>query len=433
MNTLLADDEEKRYASILSVKQNKVEQTGTAQLSVEEQSYASIINQNVESEREVLRQSLMMSVNKNPDQVAQIEKLAQQSGLPQATVERNLAVVVAESRAKELSEAAKYSPILARQLADPKFASVAYDDSPALSGIEMILTKARDIGGEALKQPFSVLGAGVVGLGDTYGAGIRKLESGLDKLLPNSAMSFLRTAVPWYLAPDQLLKKSGQPLKDFGEVLGAPKQRQGFDTDLVGGIAQLGSQIAIYLLSRGTLSVPLMIGQGSNQMAEKTRKDDASQSAKDSAIIAGGAITALTEKIGLDKILQRVPPEVRNRTLRFIADKSIAFGIEFAQETAEGLLHDLTRRVFTKEDAPILEGAVYEGSIAGLSAAIVRTALGRRGYIAAKEQEDFFRALGDSSADSKLRQRLPEKFQDLVAKISENGPVQNVYIPANEF
>lgn len=433
MNTLLADDEEKRYASILSVKQDKVEQTPTSQLSVEEQSYASIINQNVESEREVLRQSLMMSVNKNPDQVAQIEKLSQQSGLPQPTVERNLAVVVAETRARELSEAARYSPILARQLADPKFASVAYDDSTALSGIEAILTKGRDYAGSLPKGALKVLGGTISGFGELYGVGIRQLEAGLDKILPNSAMSFLRTPVPWYVAPEQILKRTGKPLKDFGDMLGAPQQRQGLDTDVIEGIGQLGFQIASWIMTGGATATSMMLGQGADVMADKTRKDDASQSAKDAAIIAGAGITAMTERIGLDKILNRVPPEIRNRTLRFIADKGIAFGIEFAQETAEGLLHDLTRRVFTKEDAPILEGALREGTAAGLAAAIVRTALGVRGFRGAKEQEEFFRALGDSSADSKLRQRLPEKFQDLVAKISENGPVQNVYIPANEF
>lgn len=433
MNTLLADDEEKRYASILSVKQDKVEQTPTAQLSVEEQSYASVINQKVESEREVLRQSLMMSVNKNPDQVAQIEKLAQQSGLPQPTVERNLAVVVAETRARELSEAARYSPILARQLADPKFASVAYDDSPALSGIEMILTKGRDYAGSLPKGALKAAGGVLSGFGELYGVGTRQLEAGLDQVLPNSVMSFLRTPVPWYVAPEQILKRPGQTIKDFADVIGAPKQRQGLDTDVIEGIGQLGFQIASWIMTGGTSATTMMLGQGADVMADKTRKDDASQSAKDAAIIAGAGITAMTERIGLDKILNRVPPEIRNRTLRFIADKSIAFGIEFAQETAEGLLHDLTRRVFTKEDAPILEGALREGTAAGLAAAIVRTALGVRGYRGAKEQEEFFRALGESSADSKLRQRLPEKFQDLVAKISENGPVQNVYIPANEF
>ena len=433
MNTLLADDEEKRYASILSVKQDKVEQTPIAQLSVEEQSYASIINQNVESEREVLRQSLMMSVNKNPDQVAQIEKLSQQSGLPQPTVERNLAVVVAETRARELSEAARYSPILARQLADPKFASVAYDDSPALSGIETILTKGRDYAGSLPKGALKAVGGVLSGFGELYGVGTRQLEAGLDQVLPNSVMSFLRTPVPWYVAPDQILKRPGKTIKDFGDMLGAPQQRQGLDTDVIEGIGQLGFQIASWIMTGGATATSMMLGQGADVMADKTRKDDASQNAKDAAIIAGAGITAMTERIGLDKILNRVPPEIRNRTLRFIADKSIAFGIEFAQETAEGLLHDLTRRVFTKEDAPILEGALREGTAAGLAAAIVRTALGVRGYRGAKEQEEFFRALGDSSADSKLRQRLPEKFQDLVAKISENGPVQNVYIPANEF
>ena len=433
-NGLLNNDEE-QTKRLLANKAEAPVQAPSAQLDTEEAQYANLINAQVEREREVLRQSLMQSVNKNPDQVAQIEKLSQQTGVPQAVVERNLAKIVAEKRTQDLEATARLSPILSQQLSDPTFASVAYDDTQHLSGLEFVLTKGRDYAGSLAKGVVGQ-GAGSVlsGFGEQYGVATRQLEGLLDKVLPNSAMSFLRQpVVPWYLSPEQILKRPGQELKEFGKVLGAPEGRRGFDTDVIEGIGQLGFQIAAFLTTGGATSTALLTAQGADVMADKTRKDDATQAQKDAAIIAGSGITAITERYGLDRILNRVPPEVRNRTLRFIADKAAAFGIEFAQEVTEGLLHDLARRVTTNENAPILEGALYEGSVAGVAAAIVRTALGVRGFKQASDQEQFFRALGDNSANSKLRERLPEKFQDLMRRITEAGPVQNIYIPADRF
>jgi hypothetical protein len=433
-NGLLAQEEEKKYGDFLATQKVKPEPVPTAAINDEEQQYARVINMQVENERETLRQSLMQSVNKNPDQVAQIERLAKETGIPQPVVERNLARVIADKRTQELQETAQFSPILGQQLSNPTFASVAYDDTPNLSGLEYVLTKGRDYVGSLGK---GVIGQGVgstlSGFGELYGVATRQLEGLLDQVLPNSAMSFLRTPIPWYVAPEQIVKRPGQELKDFGKLIGAPESRRGLDTDVVEAVGQLGFQIVAALTTGGASSTTMLTSQGADVMAEKTRKDDATQAQKDAAIIAGSGITALTERYGLDKILNRVPPEIRNRTLRFLADKAAAFGIEFAQELTEGLLHDMVRRITTNENAPILEGVLQEGTAAGLAAAIVRTALGVRGFKNARDQEEFFRALADNSTNSKLRERLPEKFQDLVRRISESGPVQNVYIPADQF
>ncbi len=212
-----------------------------------------------------------------------------------------------------------------------------------------------------------------------------------------------------------------------------PQERQTLGTDVAGGIGQIGGQIATHLLTGGTLTVPTLLAQGADVMADKTAKDIADPALKDTAIIAGGAITAITEKYGLDKLLNRVPPEVKNRTLRFMADKVAAGGIEAGQEFAEGLLHDIARRTLTNKDAELLDGVGREMTAAGLSAAIVRTALGVKGHARAKEQEQFVKALTDQAAESKLRERMPEKFREYLDQVTAGGPVENIFIPADQF
>jgi hypothetical protein len=433
MNGLLEDDE-KRYANVIAKKQ---EQTLAAnpqsQLEREEQQYQSIIKQKVDQEDELLRQSLMLSVDKNPDQMAQIQKLAADSKMPVELVQRNIARFVKDKRVDDLKEQARLSPVLARQLSDPDFAALAYDDTERLSGLESIVTKPFDYtraAAEAVVGP--TLGMGLSGTGELYGVATRKLEGVLDQILPNSAMSFLRTPIPWYASPEDILKQGGGSLKAIGDVIGPPQERRTFDVEVVGAIAQLGSQIALTLVNP-TLSTASLVGQGADIMAEAVDEDDATQAQKDAAIVSGAAITALTERIGIDLILDKLPPKIRNRTLRYIANAAMGGGIEAAQEVTEGLMHDLARRLLTDADAPILEGAIEEASVASVAGAIVRAALTKRSYQRAAQQEEFFRALGDDAKASKLRERMPDKFQQYVENLTKGGPVKEVYIPVDQF
>ena len=380
-----------------------------------------------------VNQSLTRGLDENPDEYAKLLKISAQTGIAPDLAKDFRPELEKRQKIQALSvdDLVRSNPKTAKFLANPDNAAVAQDDVQNLSVLEQILIKPIDYT-RSIVEGVVGKGAGstLSGAGELYGVASRSLEALLDKVLPNSVMSTLRTPVPWFMDPEQVLKRPGQTLKQAGEYVAPPKERQGLDTDVASGIGQIGFQIAQYLTTGGTLSAASMYSQGADVMATKTAKDEADPALRDTAIVTGAAITAITEKYGLDKILNRVPPEIKNRALRFIADKVAAGGIEAGQEIAEGLLHDLTRKVLTDENAPILEGALKEGTAAALSAAIVRAALGVRGYREAKQQEEVVKAL---SGDSKLRDRLPEKYQEFVASVTENGPVQNAYIPVEQF
>ena len=242
--------------------------------------------------------------------------------------------------------------------------------------------------------------------------------------------------MPQYLFQSELaqqIRPWSTAAKDVGSFIDVPAERRNLATDVAGGGGQLGGQIAAAILTGGAASGTMLYAQGVDQMATKTAMDDASQEAKDSAMIMGGAWTYLTEQYGIDKLLNRVPPEIKNRTMRFIADKFVAGGIEAAQEFTEGLMHDITRKVLTNKDAGILDDIGHEMTVAGLSAALVRTALGIKGHRVAAQQQAFFEGLGDASKESKLRERLPEKWKEWIDTASADGPIKNVFIDAKEF
>lgn len=59
--------------------------------------------------------------------------------------------------------------------------------------------------------------------------------------------------------------------------------------------------------------------------------------------------------------------------------------------------------------------------------------LGRDAYQAnrALKSKEFYTALGDTAKASKVRERMPEKYQEMIKNITKDGPVENVYIPVD--
>lgn len=51
----------------------------------------------------------------------------------------------------------------------------------------------------------------------------------------------------------------------------------------------------------------------------------------------------------------------------------------------------------------------------------------------AKAQEDFFKALGETTTNSKLFEKLPGSYQQIIKDITKDGPVENVYTPVEFF
>ena len=57
----------------------------------------------------------------------------------------------------------------------------------------------------------------------------------------------------------------------------------------------------------------------------------------------------------------------------------------------------------------------------------------RRNKEIAQNNEKFFTSLGDTAKDSKLRQALPEKYQELVGRLTKDGPLETLYTPVEFF
>jgi hypothetical protein len=106
----------------------------------------------------------------NPDQQAKVLQLSRVTGIPAAVVGRNQDAIETQARARETADMLARSPILARQMADSTFTTVAQDDVPALTSIE------KAIGGIASYVMGAREGGGLPGLA---GRAARSLAAGV--------------------------------------------------------------------------------------------------------------------------------------------------------------------------------------------------------------------------------------------------------------
>jgi hypothetical protein len=394
------------------------------------------------SSETMLRQAVKTSTARDPKRQAEILKLSERTGLPPDLIDRNFDSIRSRAEITDTpySEMLRESPKTAEWLTDPDNATIAKDDQRQLGKLEWLLTKGRDYFGAAAS---GVLGHGGIGsflsgAGELYDVSIRALETPLAAILPEEALSFLhKPVVPWWGDPAQILKRPGEELKATGEQLAPPPERQTLGTDIAAGIGQLGGQIVIALAGGPVASAASLYAQGADIMAGKIRHDPASQAEKDIATVAGAGVTGLTERFGLNLILDRVPPAIRSAALRKLTDVVAAGGIEAGQEFSEALLQDVGRRLLTNEQAPLLENVTREMAAAGGAGAAVRailtTALGVRVRNQARVQEQFFQALGDGVTTSKTFERLPAKLQEFITNATKNGPIENLFIPVGAW
>ena len=407
-----------------------------------------------EHRQSIFKQNMVEAERTNSDEFSKVVNLSKKRNLPQSAVASNLPEVERKDRLNEYDKIVADSPALKEWLtASPENAKVAHDDLENMGFFEGIWKELQDLkfrpkdvfvkapAGEVIKTPGTML----AGLGDINDAAAAALIEGIRTIGLESAAEFLEKprAIPWWVNPSEILRQPGQQLIKAGESVGVPEERRNILTEITGVAGQVTSQALLYSLNPAA-SVAGLYGQGAYIGAREATEAGASNVDKSTATLAYGAVTTLTEKYGLDLLLNRVPPAIKNRVLRALADKVIAGGIEASQEVVEGYFHNVIASMTFDPERRLTQGLDREALVAGGGAALVRTLLGGgRGTAElynnyrkaqhAKLNEQTIEALGESAKASKVREKLPEKYKDFVRTVKSRGKVDNVYIPADKF
>ena len=396
---------------------------------------------------QALRQSLMGAAGTTPDAAAKVVRLADRTGLPAPVVERNMGVVQRNADIEEYDALLKASPRVRQWLSDPINARLSSDDVARLAKLESHW--ARDVADVLRAVPGGAVesvGKGVQGLADLYAATTRSAGRIVDKgLSAIGAPTFadLNKAAPLdpRFLPSNLVRSTVQPVVDLGAAISPPDERKTLGTDVAEGLGQIAAQIAAAMFTGGAATGALLLGQGAGQLEDRARKaGKAGTPEADAAVQLGAAVTALSEKIGLDLLMNRVAPPIRNAIMRKLVDVAAAGGIEAVQETVEGVLHNVIERGLIDPNQPIFEGLEREAAAAGGAGAIARAILmavtpgkahvrDRSVAETGKAQVERFNDWIDATAGSPLLERSPDRFGQVVDAATEG---QRVFLPVEK-
>lgn len=383
----------------------------------------------------------------NPDQYAQAITRGSELGVPARIVADNPQAFERKSKYGEALDR-RDAPTTQEWLTNLDNAAVAQDDRENLAGLEkylrsirVSLTEAvrpvvdieRSIVGQGVKTP----GTALSGLGRLFEAGGRYTERGVRALPGGDWLADTVGGTPWWMTPSEILKQPGSTVKKAGDVINVPKERQNLATDIAGGVGQLGAQVITQLLTGGAGGTASLFGQGADIMGDRAEAAGATPEQTDAAVLMGASITALTERYGLDALLNRVPPQIKNAVLSRLTDIAIGGGIEAAQEAVEGVLHNLTAKAVFDPNAPIFEGIDREAAAAGGAGAIARAVLGAiipgRQLSFADQDRAAAEQIATVAQQSNLAVRSPEKLEELVSQIKAQTGSEFAYLDPTAF
>lgn len=384
-----------------------------------------------------------------PDAAAETWRLGDEQGLAPELALRNAADVRAEAERQRLDKLATDAPAVADWLAaKPERLAIARDDLETMGLFEKMYRNLVPKGAgtayvdTTMRAPVSgglgYVGQVLTGAGDLWDSAVRTVDRGVRAVvgpnLPGDGQE-----LPWWLNPAEIVRRPGQDLRTIAGDIGVPDERQNFATDVTGGVGQLGGMTLQAMLAPQT-SVPSLFALGASQQADEAREAGVlGTPAADDAVLLGAPTTAALERFGIEKLLNRLPPKIKNDAARWLADKGLAFAYEGGQEVVEGLAQDVIGANTFDPERKIGEGLTYEGIVAGTSAGIVRTLLGVRSPLrpVVESAEDVAKVeqLHALGGQLKTLDRNPAEVEALVRGIVDRSPgaPTHVYLDAEQL
>ncbi|HHA2946405.1 TPA: hypothetical protein ACOFEK_001340 [Stenotrophomonas maltophilia] len=289
------------------------------------------------------------------------------------------------------------------------------------------------------------IGMAVGGVGETYNLGERTLDRGLSGVGVPSGGGPARSDVPIWLRPGDSFVGTGQYLKQLADWIAPPKQRQTFGTQVAEGVGQVGPMVIQSIYAPQTLPASTY-GMGVDQMAEAVREKGAYGTGRgDLAIATGGLAQGALERLGIERLVERLPPNIRSSTMRYIADISIAAATEGATEAGQQVAQNAALQAFVDPKQALTEGVADNAAQGGAVGAIVRALLGIPGMprsrtraaaeqvqniIGSQDTSAELAAATQAAAELKLGARSPDDMRAIVRQLV--GEDSNLYLDAEQ-
>lgn len=376
----------------------------------------------------------------NADKAAQAAKLGREFGVDFPFADRNANELARLARAKEAQRLLESSPILARQMTDPVFAAMAQDDAKELGMIEKVVgvLKSTD---RAAASGYYGFSAGVYGF----------IQAPFELAAP------LLDPLVGTILPGNPLRATAQGLSGIRQNIEGQSKASIPEAD---NNIEAGYYSGVASLTRNLLALPMAFLPGGQSAAltamvapvaggeyGKARDQGMAPLGALSYGASQAAIEYATEKLPLAKLLG----DVKAGTPLF---QTLArqMAMEVPGEQVATVLQDLNEWAALNPQKPFSEYLAERPSAAaqtlvatlvgtggqvtvvkGVQAAIERFAGDQGKAQAAAQDAQALNELVKAAAQSKVRTRDVDTFEQFMARATEDGPVQDVFIDARTF
>jgi hypothetical protein len=399
-----------------------------------------------------------------PDQFARGRQLADETGMPPMVAARELPTIEAERERERFRQLTGGSPTLVRWLAKPENMGIAKDDVEQLSHLEGIWQGFKNAVSTGTSVPRSLAqgavedfgGRALTGAGELLEIAQRRTSPTGQTLneqlqdfvaLVNPEVRALQTADPTlyaqyrekvrdWSAPESWLRTGGGGLAAAGQAVGVPQDQQGLPEAIGRGLGQVAGQLASAPLGLTVQGVALA-SQGASIQAERVEEAGATGTiGGDAAVVAGAAVTGITERLGLDFLMRKLPPGVQGALRKRLTDTLLSGAGEATQEVVEGLGQDLVEYQFYNPDVDFAEGWEGDATVGGAVGILVRALTHARARAVETRDsiEDAKRieTITDAAAASKVGKRYPQALEDFIRQARADGqPIPDaVYLDA---
>lgn len=303
------------------------------------------------------------------------------------------------------------------------------------------------------------LGSIIQGSGEMLNVYSRSVSGAIDGVLDSLGLTAVKeainTPVPSFLIPGEVLRQAGETINTVGKAVSdsIPADRQNFQDTVGEGVGQAAAQMTAIIMTGGGAAGPItfktvgemvmgaraafmMLAQGATQAAEDTKKFGVYGTPEgDSAIMLGAGATAVAERFSNNLIFSKIPQYFSGLASRVMAGATTEAVSEAYEQVLNNLaaiaLYDPSRSVADQvaENAKAggAVGAVLSGLLPGAS---LVTKDFKNATVAEKRAADMD-AILKSLEQSKLAARSPAAFDDMLATVTSELNMGDVFIPVS--
>ena len=395
-----------------------------------------ILDGMVEQERATaqLRTSLQYGVGENPDQAAEVNRLARERNVTPDIIRSDLPGVQREQAVQDINPArlTSDSPITARFLANPDNAAMAHDNVANMSALEQALQYGKNTGSAVLSGVYG-MSEGVLGVAQAGAELVDRLTNPLSQAIGVDLGS---------MTPAIAHARAGQTyLKNYW----SPKGSNDIESGIYSGISSLTQNLllapAAIMSGNPTMMVAPMAGiTGGQSFAEARDKgislehsllnatSNAMVEAATESIPMGKLVGDLANKAGFWQMLgHQAVSEIPNEQIATIFQDMNDWAIQHPEKSFQQYLDERPSAAAQTLVATMVGVGGNVSVLKGVEKIADRN--NRRAASAVKAAEYTAQVDGLIKAD-KVLQRDPTSFENFIKEATEDGPVDHLYLGA---